>query len=135
MEQNETKVEQKVERSKVISDRINNFLNMIKEMTEDEISEVKKVLGPVTVQVTKGSRSGSRVNGFVKRTDKVREKKFAKQMELLIDVLPTEPTDLASWTKLALDKGLETQQDPTRITAYYKKQIIEMGYAEEVKPS
>ena len=131
----EQSIETKVERSKAISDRISNFLNMIKEMTKEEKAQFVSDLDLKPVQVTKGSRSGSRVNGFVKRTDKVLEKKFAKQMELLIDVLPTEPTDLAAWTKLALDKGLETQQDPTRITAYYKKQIIEMGYAEEVKPS
>ena len=125
--------EKKVERSKAQSDRISNFLEMLKIMSKDELDTIKKILGPV--QVTKGTRTGTRVSGSVQRTDKVLEKQFAKQMQLLINVLPKEPTDLAAWTKLAVEAGLETQQDPTRITAYYKKQIIEMGYAEEVKPN
>ena len=119
------------ERPKAINDKISNFVNMLSQMTKDEIDSVKKILGPV--QVIKGTRTGTRVSGKVQRTDKVIESVFAKQMALLIDVLPKEPTDLAAWTKLALDKGLETQQDPARITAYYKRQIIALGYAEEVK--
>ena len=132
----ELKVEEpKVERPKVISDRIHNFIDMFKQMTKEELDDVKKILGPLTIMnITKGTRSGSRVNGSkVQRTDKVLEKTFAKQMQLLINVLPKSPTDIAAWTKLALESGLETQQEPTRITAYYRKQIIDMGYAEEVK--
>ena len=120
-----------VERPKAINDRISNFVIMLGQMTKDEIDSVKKILGPV--QITKGTRTGTRVSGKVQRTDKAIESVFAKQMTLLINVLPKEPTDIASWTKLALDAGLATQQDPTRITAYYKKQIVDLGYAEEVK--
>lgn len=121
-------------RSKAMSDKVKGLFNTINSLTDEEKAEFKKILGitnPVVVAKVKGSRTSTSLP--IKRTDKERDKVFAKQMNLLIDSLPAEPTSLQAWTDLALKAGLVTNQEPIRITAYYKKQIIEMGFAEEVK--
>jgi selenophosphate synthetase-related protein len=74
--------------------------------------------------------SGIRVSGKVMRTEKVLEEKTAKQMQILIDVLPKDRAiDIAEWGTLAVAGGLQTQQPPERIAAYYKKAIIDGAYA------
>ena len=40
---------------------------------------------------------------------------------------------MTEWGKLALDNGLQTQQEPQRIAAYYKKAVIDLGYAISVQ--
>jgi selenophosphate synthetase-related protein len=74
--------------------------------------------------------SGIRVSGKVMRTEKVLEEKTAKQMQILIDVLPKDRAiDIVEWGTLAVAGGLQTQQPPERIAAYYKKAIIDGAYA------
>ena len=97
-------------------------------MTDEQKSKIREALGIVTV-VTKPA-IGIRVSGKVQRTEKVLEEKIAKQMQILIDVLPVDrAVDINEWGELAIAGGLQTQQPAARIAAYYKKPIIEGGYA------
>lgn len=74
---------------------------------------------------------GTRVSGKVKGTGKeMKGITIAKQMQVLIDALPKDRAiDNLEWAKLAKAKGLETNQPPERIVAYYKKQIVQLGFA------
>lgn len=97
-------------------------------MTDEQKAKVRDALG--IVAVTAKPVIGIRTSGKVQRTDKVLENKIAKQMQILIDVLPTDRAiDINEWGELALKAGLQTQQPAARIAAYYKKPIIESGYA------
>lgn len=104
-----------------------NILEMVKKLTEEEMKELRIVLLPAKV-------SGVRDSGKVTRTEKVLETKIAKQMEILINSLPSDKSvTVQEWTDLAIANGLVTQQDPIRITMYYKKGIITGGYAKTVQ--
>ena len=105
---------------------INDFMEMLETATEEEMAAIKTKLG----HVAKGSSVGMKVSGKLQRTEKMLEVKVAKQMQILIDTLPADRAiDVIEWTKLALDAGMQTQQTPERITMYYKKQIVDGGYA------
>ena len=99
-------------------------------LTPGEKKQLRDALGIVEQTVAVKVSTGIRVTGKVQRTDKVLESKIAKQMQILISVLPTDKAiDINEWAKLAVEAGLQTQQPPERIAAYYKKPIIESGYA------
>jgi len=103
-----------------------DFIEMLEMATEEEMAQIKTKLGVGA----KGSSVGVRVSGKLQRTEKVLEAKVARQMQILIDTLPADRAiDVAEWTKLALEAGMQTQQAPERITMYYKKQIVDGGYA------
>ena len=103
-----------------------DFIEMLELATEEEKAQIRTQLGIST----KVSAVGMRVSGKLQRTEKVLEVKVAKQMQILIDTLPSDHAiDVPEWTKLALEAGMQTQQAPERITMYYKKQIIDGGYA------
>ena len=104
---------------------MNKFMEMVRSLTEEEKVEFKAILGLNVVKATR-----VQVGGKLLRTEKVLETKIARQMQQLIDALPADRAiDVAEWTKIALENGLQTQQDPVRITLYYKKQILDSGYA------
>ena len=107
------------------------FAKMVEEfagMTDDQKKQIREALG--ILSVTPKTSTGVRVTGKVQRTDKVLESKIAKQMQILIDVLPIDrAVDIVEWGTLALAGGLQTQQPAERIAAYYKKPIVEGGYA------
>ena len=107
---------------------MSKFMEMFRNLTEEEKAEARELLG-----INKVSTSGARINGKLQRTEKVLETKVAQQMRILIDTLPADRSvDVKEWTELALKAGLQTQQDPVRITMYYKKAIVDAGYAQAI---
>ena len=104
------------------------FVAKFESCDDEQKSKIRAALG--IVAVAPKTSNGTRVSGKVKRTDKVLETKVAKQMQILIDVLPLDRAiDINEWGKLAVEAGMQTQQPAERIAAYYKKPIIEGGYA------
>jgi hypothetical protein len=104
------------------------LVETIKNASEDEkkaLAEVLKGLLPAT----QAKVSAVRDSGKYVRTDKKVETRLAQQMEILLKALPEDkPMTVAEWTEAAIAVGLQTQQDPARITMYYKKRLIEAGY-------
>lgn len=41
------------------------------------------------------------------------------------------PVDMNEWAELATAEGLVTKQDPARIVAYYRKDLVEAGIVKE----
>jgi hypothetical protein len=110
--------------------RFEKLIKDFEELTDEQRTKFREVLGIKNVSRVS---SGVRVSGKVQGTDKVLEGKIAKQMEILINVLPKDRAiDINEWGELALAGGLQTQQPASRIAAYYKKDIMEKGYAVNV---
>lgn len=108
--------------------RFEKMLADYQSLTDEQKTKIREALG--ITNVAPRISTGIRVSGKVQRTDKVLETKLAKQMQILIDVLPKDrAVDINEWAKLAVEAGLQTQQPPERIAAYYKKPIVEGGYA------
>jgi hypothetical protein len=108
--------------------RFEKMVEDFKSLTDEQKKALRDALGILTP--TAKVSTGVRVTGKVKRTEKVLEEKIAKQMQILIDVLPKDKAiDIAEWGTLAVAGGLQTQQPADRIAAYYKKAIIEGGFA------
>lgn len=102
------------------------LIEVLEKANDEQKSKIRELLGIGQ----KSATTATRISGKFQRTDKVLETKVAKQMQQLIDVLPKDrAVDIDEWTKLALDAGMQTQQEPVRITAYYKKAIVDGGYA------
>ena len=121
MKKNITKTEVKEEVVKV--PEISKLVLQIRELDEYNKNLLREELG-IRVKV-----QGSRVGGTVQRTDKKLEIHLCKQMQVLINCLPSKPTTTSEWANLAIKAGLETQQPPERIVAYYKRQIVGLGFA------
>ena len=103
------------------------LMGLVEGFTDEEKAKFRAAIG-LKDQVAK--TVGTRVTGKVQRTDKVLEVKVAKQMEILINCLPTDKAiDINEWADLATAAGLTTQQPAVRIAAYYKKPIVDGGYA------
>lgn len=118
--ENKPKAENKPYESK------NRLVLEVKNMSDVDKNILREILG---IRTRMGS-TGTRISGKVKGTGKKIEVKVCKQMEVLISALPKDkPVDVAEWAKLAVAKGLQTQQPPERIVAYYKRNIIELGFA------
>lgn len=93
--------------------------------TDVEKNIIREFLGIKTRTST-----GIRVTGKVKGTGKKIDVHVCKQMQTLIEALPKDkPVDINEWAELAVKKGLQTQQPPARIVAYYKKDIVALGFA------
>ena len=108
--------------------KIADLLKALETATEEEKAQVRDALG-IKLTASKAV-SGTRVTGKVQRSEKVLEEKVAKQMQILIGVLPVDRAiDINEWADLAVAAGLATQQPPVRIAAYYKKPIVDGGYA------
>ena len=108
--------------------RFEKMVEDFKSLTTEQKATLRDALE--IPKVTAKVSTGVRVTGKVKRTEKVLEEKIAKQMQILIDVLPKDKAiDIAEWGALAVAGGLQTQQPPERIAAYYKKAIIDGAYA------
>lgn len=101
----------------------------------EQKKQIRQTLG--VIDIVRGTVSKSRTTGKFMRTDKVYENNLNKQMTVLISALnDAEGISVEDWAKKAVELGLQTQQDPIRIVSYYKKNLLEMGYAkvaEEVK--
>lgn len=98
--------------------------------TPEEKALLADALGlskPVT-----GTRTVNRYSSTYTRTEKAIDAKTAKQMRQCIEALD-EAMDLETWGKKAVEKGLQTQQDPKRIVMYYRKPMLEGGWVVEVK--
>lgn len=103
----------------------NRLIAEMKQWNEVERNLAREILG-IRTRVS----GGNRVSGKVKGTGKKIEVKVCKQMEILIGSLPKDkPVDTKEWAKLAVKNGLQTQQPPERIVAYYKRNIIDLGFA------
>jgi hypothetical protein len=103
----------------------NRLIAEMKSLNEVELNIVREILG-----IRTRMSGGSRVSGKVKGTGKKIEVKVCKQMEVLIGSLPKDkPVDTKEWAELAVKNGLQTQQPPERIVAYYKRNIIDLGFA------
>ena len=61
--------------------------------------------------------------------------KLSPQAKILISVLTKKPVTLESWGDLAAKSGMKTKQDPGRIAAYYRKQLVDNKLANEVSAS
>lgn len=131
VEKNEEKATRVTPEEKIViakAKRFEDFKALVSEMTDEQKGEIRELLG-IKLTASKAV-SGIRVTGKVQRTDKVLEQKVAVQMQKLIDVLPIDRSiDIEEWGKLAVEAGMVTQQPPARIAAYYKKPIVEGGYA------
>lgn len=103
------------------------LMAMVEGLTDDEKSKVREALG---IKVEVRGPSTPRMTGKAQRTEKPLTEKVAKQMEILINTLPADrAVDLVEWADLAVAGGLVTQQPAVRIVAYYKKPIVDGGYA------
>ena len=132
----ETKVETPVPETKEevavvkpdVTKGFDTLITFLGSLTDEQKSKVREALGMTPAIVAKAARATA--NGAkIKRTEKVREGKMPKQLEQLIDTLPTDRTiDIIEWGKLAVAAGMQTQQPPERIAAYYKSRIIAEGY-------
>jgi hypothetical protein len=63
------------------------------------------------------------------RTDKelTANQSLPKQARILLNSITDEPVTVEEWTELALANKLETNQEPVRITMYYRPRLIEAG--------
>jgi hypothetical protein len=103
----------------------NPIILAVKNMSDVEKNILRELLG-IRVHMS----NGTRVTGKVKSTGKKIEVKVCKQMEVLINSLPKDKAvDINEWAELAVKAGLQTQQPPARIVAYYKRNIMELGFA------
>jgi hypothetical protein len=103
----------------------NRLIAEMKQWNEVERNLAREILG-----IRTRMSGGNRVSGKVKGTGKKIEVKVCKQMEILIGSLPKDkPVDIKEWAELAVKNGLQTQQPPERIVAYYKRNIIDLGFA------
>jgi len=108
-----------------------NFKTMLGEISDDEKLELRTLMGITTP--LKGTVSKTRITGKFIRTEKVYENNLNKQMSVLIKSLPSDrEVDVTEWSKLSIENGLETQQDPVRIVTYYKKNLVEMGFVKQI---
>lgn len=98
--------------------------------TDEEKTAIREALG--MNQPVSSTRNVTRYANKYERGTAVVPAKMAKQMKQCIEAL-TEPMDLETWAKKAVELGLTTQQNPTRIVMYYRKPMIEGGYVVEVK--
>lgn len=105
--------------------KIAKIVAEIQQLDEANLNILRGILG------TRSMRSGgARVSGSVKATDKSIDEKLCQQMKVLIKALPKDKAvDTKTWADLAIKGGLVTQQPPERIVAYYKKSIVNLGYA------
>ncbi len=64
------------------------------------------------------------------RTDKelAVNQSLPKQAKILLASITSEPITLETWTENALANHLETNQEPVRITMYYRPRLIEAGF-------
>lgn len=128
MKKKDSKENAPVVPTKVQEPKIAKIVNEIKGLDETNLNLLREILG-IRVQIT-----GSRVSGNVQRTDKSLEgAKVAPQVMILIKSLPVDKAvTTAEWATLAVAGGLQTQQPPERIVAYYKKTIIALGFAKTI---
>ena len=100
-------------------------------------AEQKAVLDELQARYTTVTKVKSKVpSKFYTRTDKVlaASQTLPKQAKILLEVLPTDKLiDIDAWTELALKAGLETKQEPVRITMYYRPTLIAGGFITESK--
>lgn len=103
------------------------LMAMVEGLSEEEKATFRAAIG-ITAKVS--GTGTTHALGKVQRSEKTLTVKVAKQMEILINVLPADKAiDLNEWADLAVAAGLQTQQPAVRIAAYYKKPIVDGGYA------
>jgi hypothetical protein len=114
-----------------LAKRFEGFCEMLVECDDTQKAKIRELLGVKEIPI--GTVAKSRMTGKFMRTDKVYEGNLNKQMTVLIKSLPSDRgITVDEWATLAIENKLETQQSPVRIVAYYRKQIIEMGFAKQV---
>lgn len=107
---------------------------VVAQLTKEEqravLDELQARLAPVTKAKVKTHTK------FYTRTDKqlAATQSLPKQAKILLDVLPVgDMIDIDAWTALALKAGLDTKQEPVRITMYYRPMLITGGFIVESK--
>ena len=99
---------------------IQDIINTIKTATDEEKKELRGLLASVGVKRVSGE--------LVRRSELPLEVHLNKQMTCLVKTIPSDKlVDINTWGELAIAGGLETQQPPARIAAYYKKQLLNLG--------
>jgi hypothetical protein len=89
--------------------------------------DVVAALEPLVKVKAKAAKANVKFVG----TGKDLEGKIPLQMKQAISVLSEEPVDVKDWAaKLTDVEGFRTQQAPEKIVAFYKKRIVDEGYAE-----
>jgi hypothetical protein len=100
--------------------KMSDIIKALAEATPEEKAELRKALVGTGVKRVSGE--------LVRRSDLPFEVRLNKQMTVLVKALPTNKLcDIHEWGKLAIENGLETQQPPERIAAYYKKNLLNLG--------
>ncbi len=69
---------------------------------------------------------------YVKGEADASEIKLAPQAKILIGALNETPVSLEAWGDAAAKAGMKTTQDPARIAAYYRKDLVEKDLVSEV---
>lgn len=65
---------------------------------------------------------------------KLEGSKLPNQAKFLVQAIQKtkEPVTYVQWGKIASELGMGTRQDPARIAAYYRKQLIDAGAVKQV---
>jgi hypothetical protein len=59
--------------------------------------------------------------------------KLPAQAKFLLEAIQEtdDPVTYVTWGKLAVERGMGTKQDPSRIAAYYRPLLVQMGAVEQ----
>lgn len=100
---------------------LEKFVARISEQEEWQTSDLLEVIEEMSARK-------SRAKSF-KRTDKaVPAEGLCKQARAVASALEAgDVVDYKTWAEKAIENGLETTQDPQRIVAYYKADLLEQG--------
>lgn len=99
--------------------------------------EQKAVLDELQARILPVAKAKTKTHTkFYTRTDKQLKatESLPKQAKILLEVLSTtDMIDIDAWTERAIKAGLETRQEPVRITMYYRPTLIAGGFVVESK--
>ena len=100
-------------------------------------AEQKAVLDELQARLMPVAKAKTKTHTkFYTRTDKqlTATQSLPKQAKILLETLTTtDLIDIDVWTERALKAGLETKQEPVRITMYYRPMLIAGGFIVESK--
>jgi hypothetical protein len=107
-------------------------------MNKNEITQFNEKFGTTCesfedilnyVESLKSQKKVKTVSKKYVRTDKelAVNQSLPKQAKILLASITSEPITLETWTENALANHLETNQEPIRITMYYRPRLVEAG--------
>lgn len=102
---------------------------IVADMFEIEIDEEQAVNLELALKIKTVPRA--KMNYVLGEAD-VSEVKLAPQAKILIGALTDQPMSLEAWGDAASKSGMKTNQDPARIAAYYRKDLVEKNLVAEI---